>query len=127
MWTSANGTQLKRQHSAEPLSDAAMTRKSPHMKDSDSPAGATTPKSINSVTAHAGTPPLEAASLGAPNDVAEVIGSPHKKQRPSLPGFDESAYASLGPPANAISKTPQLQSTVFQANNPLKVDEDEEL
>lgn len=84
---------MKRQHSAEPLADVSSSRKSPYLKQSDSPS-AGTPQSVNSLSANAGTPPADAATqVGL--ESSDVIGSPYKKQRPSLSGIDEPTFSSL--------------------------------
>lgn len=100
--------QLKRQHSAEPLSEAAATRKSPYLKNEESPNG--TPRSANSTQAHAGTPP-EAASPAPPE--SEIIGSPFKRARASLPGLESGMMGPLGSntndafPATTFTSGPQ--------------------
>ena len=86
----ANKSQLKRQHSAEPLSEPSATRKSPHIKSEES-TDAGTPQSINSVTANAGTPPN---GLAPPANDAEAVASPYKRQRASLPGLNNSLFTS---------------------------------
>lgn len=125
----ANTSQLKRQHSAEPLSEANATRKSPHLKNSDSPT-AGTPQSVNSLAANAGTPPPD-EPLAIADAIKDTIGSPFKRQRSSLPGLDISTLSALdAPPAAASTATASLQSALFSNNTnalPMATDEDEEL
>jgi hypothetical protein len=131
--------QLKRQHSAEPLTESSSTRKSPYLKGEEDES-ASTPRSVNSTTAHAGTPPkgMSPAALDPP----EVIGSPFKRQRASLPGgLDDALLNPLGstnnnvyPPAlpqegsNGVAPTqPAAVATPASGAETKMVDEDEEL
>ncbi|KAF2843616.1 hypothetical protein M501DRAFT_917291, partial [Patellaria atrata CBS 101060] len=99
---------LKRQHSAEPL-NAHSPQKSPApaspSKDntpdpSASTTGALDASNVSSVTNNSTLPP--ALGAGIPNLTASdvtpesIVGSPFKKQRASLPGFDDSVRKSLG-------------------------------
>lgn len=102
--------QLKRQHSAEPLSDISSARKSPHLKGPAESPTAGTPQSVNSLTANAGTPPPDDLTMSS--DVPETIGSPYKKQRPSLAGLDESALSSLTP---VLQEQPAVTGSVPEA------------
>ncbi|KAK4493873.1 hypothetical protein PRZ48_015058 [Zasmidium cellare] len=96
---------LKRQHSADPVSDAAATRKSPHLKTEDTDIG--TPQSVNSTSANAGTPPdgLSPAQI----DSGDVVSSPFKRHRSSMPGL---ASGVLGSNTNDAF----LPSTSFSPN-----------
>ncbi|QIW95733.1 hypothetical protein AMS68_001251 [Peltaster fructicola] len=125
---------LKRQHSAEPLSELSSTRKSPHLNTSGSPA-AGTPQSTNSLAANPGTPPADEPSMTLGNDLPDTIGSPYKKQRPSLAGIDESTLSTLtalsdaDPASNVEPKFMELQHTLggHQTLGAGTTDVDEEL
>ena len=97
--------QLKRQHSAEPLSEPASNRKSPHLKSDDSPSGGT-PQSINSTSANAGTPPEDTSPMHG--DQPEVIGSPFKRHRASMPGLDSGIMGPVGSNTNDVFPTSAL-------------------
>lgn len=89
---------LKRQHSAEPVSESNSSHKTPHLKVEDSPGGGTSP-SGNSTTANAGTPPDGLSPLI--NDVtADGISSPFKRARSSMPGLASSAFGGFGSSVN---------------------------
>jgi len=82
--------QLKRQHSAEPLeapSPAPQIRKA-------SPS-ATTPTSVDSPSANGeghSTNTAPASAVPSNIEADNIIGSPFKKQRASLPGLDETTH-----------------------------------
>lgn len=102
-------------------------KKSPHMYTSDTP-GAGTPQSANSTTATAGTPPLD----GLPSnnvDASEAVGSPFKKQRPSLPGLDSALMAATNDatPATATEPQPQAVDAPTDQQTKATMEEDEEL
>jgi len=104
-------SQLKRQASAEPLSEAAATRKSPHLNTADSPS-ASTPQSVNSTSANAGTPPSDQATASIADPMSS-ISSPFKRHRASMQGMDGSLFAPLDaggdqvyPPASATTSAP---------------------
>ena len=65
----------------------ASARKSPHLKTDDA-SSVGTPKSTNSTSANAGTPPGRASPLHGPEPSDNVIGSPYKRQRGSVSGLD---------------------------------------
>lgn len=92
--------QLKRQHSAEPVTESSSIRKSPHLKTEESPS-ATTPQSINSTSANAGTPP-EGMSPMRGDPPPEIIGSPFKRHRASVPGLDSGILNAISSGANDI-------------------------
>ncbi|KAF7187854.1 hypothetical protein HII31_10754 [Pseudocercospora fuligena] len=126
---------LKRQHSAEPLSESSATRKSPHLKNEESPS-AGTPQSVNSVAANAGTPPEGLTPL--PSDVSEAVASPFKRQRASLPGVSGSLFtseagflpsSSLSNPASKPDESQRAASTPDIKATPAakQEDSDEEL
>ena len=94
-----NVLQLKRQHSAEPLSDSSLTRKSPHLASADSPS-VSTPRSVNSTSAIAGTPPAESKTSSSVSDALDGISSPYKRHRGSVNGLESMTYAPLGPGTN---------------------------
>ncbi|KAM0719284.1 hypothetical protein Q7P37_005189 [Cladosporium fusiforme] len=96
---------LKRQHSAEPVSEPS-AKKSPHTYTSDSPS-AGTPQSANSTTATAGTPPLDGKPANSTTDSSEMVGSPFKKARPSLPGMDGAMMSALNDVDPASNVAPQ--------------------
>ena len=85
--------QLKRQHSAEPLNSngAADARKT---SKSGTPSAASTPKMNHELS---DTPPLLPAAISTAvdikstntNDDSSFVGSPMKRQRASIPGFDD--------------------------------------
>lgn len=79
--------QLKRQHSAEPLSSGGAT-------SNDTPASGTTPPASTgrSTTPPKTTPAKPAEPVPPTGDVTEAfLGSPLKKQRASVSGADENA------------------------------------
>ncbi|KAJ4377914.1 hypothetical protein N0V83_000744 [Neocucurbitaria cava] len=81
---------LKRQHSAEPLGRPSA---SPAAESSASPLSGTPAPGASSAT--------ETSSSAAPKPSAELsnessVASPFKKQRASLPGFDDNVRKSLG-------------------------------
>ncbi|WPH03035.1 Hypothetical protein R9X50_00590900 [Acrodontium crateriforme] len=125
----ADGVQkikLKRQHSAEPLSESASVRKSPYIKGEESPSIGT-PQSTNSTSGIAGTPPDHASPSNGDQD--SVIGSPFKRHRASMP--ENSLFGALGSAAaepSSASDTPKNdeQPSVVQPST-AKMDSDEEL
>jgi hypothetical protein len=116
-----NTSQLKRQHSAEPLGRPAGPS---HSDSTGSPLSGTPAPDASSVA--------EASSSGTANASGEPstqnsIASPFKKQRASLPGFDDSVRKSLGQAlmdahnqgrANSDGNIPTIET---------KMEEDEEL
>ena len=92
-------SQLKRQHSAEPIAEPTSTRKSPHLKNEDSPSGGT-PQSINSTSANAGTPPEGMSPVHG--DTPEVVGSPFKRHRASMPGLNSGILGPIGSNTNDV-------------------------
>ena len=91
-------SQLKRQHSAEPLTEPTSVRKSPYLKTEESPSGGT-PQSINSTSANAGTPPEGMSPM--PGEPPETVGSPFKRHRSSVPGgLNSGIFAPLGSNTN---------------------------
>lgn len=108
-------SKLKRQHSGEPMIDAS-AKKSSHMYASET-SSAGTPQSVSSTAGTAGTPPLGGNSFNT-NGASEAVGSPFKKQRPSLPGMDSAMLAS---PSTKVAQEPQASSAA-----PKPMDDDEE-
>ena len=115
--------QLKRAHSAEPLS--AASRKSPaSITDTDSPA-AKSPSPTNT-DGNAATLAPSIFNIGPPDDAAATIGSPLKKHRASLmdsEGMSKrlAGFTSMGDVVSAAEKAhPQLPE-------PAMKDEEEEL
>jgi hypothetical protein len=118
--------QLKRQHSAEPLSQAQ-------------------PSASTSASPHSGTPaPAEASSSGPSGSgnathssadamtTDESVASPFKKHRASLPGFDSDVRKSLGQAlvggkerGNSEGMIPGATTTTLESR--MEEDEDEEL
>ena len=94
-------------------------KKSTHMYTSYA-SFAGTPQSISSTAGTAGTPPLGGNPFST-NGASEAVGSPFKKQRPSLPGMDSAVLAS---PSNKASQHPQTIGD--HSANPMD-DDDEEL
>nr|POF13116.1 hypothetical protein CFP56_10264 [Quercus suber] len=72
---------LKRQHSAEPVGGSANNRKAPFLQNGEM-SSVSTPQSIDSTTADAGTPPSQSPANGEPN--LESISSPFKRHRSSV-------------------------------------------
>lgn len=101
--------QLKRQHSADPVGDTAATRKSPHLKSEETDIG--TPQSVNSTSANAGTPPdgLSPAQI----DANDVVSSPFKRHRSSMPGLAGGVLGSNTNdaflPSTSFSNTPKVE------------------
>ncbi|KAI0580490.1 hypothetical protein Ptr902_10377 [Pyrenophora tritici-repentis] len=112
----ANNTQLKRQHSAEPLGR---------------PGGPSTDMSPLSTPGLDATSAAEASSSAAPNTTelndTSSIASPFKKQRASLPGFDDSVRRSLGQAIMGAQKEHRGNSESHIPTIETKMEEDEEL
>lgn len=115
----ANTAQLKRQHSAEPVGRPAGASIS---DASGSPlSGTPAPDASSSNNASTSTP-----TNSSENNSSNPLASPFKKQRASLPGFDESVRKSLGQAlmgaqkerGNSDGNIPTIES---------KMEEDEEL
>jgi hypothetical protein len=90
-------TQLKRQHSAEPMNQPG----SPVKRGSISGSPISGAPLIDANDTGPGifeAPSAKVAKSSLPSDLGTegTVGSPFKKQRASLPGFDESARRSLG-------------------------------
>ena len=83
-------------------------------------SSAGTPQSLHSTAGTAVTPPLGGNAFST-NGASEAVGSPFKKQRPSLPGMDSAMLAS---PSTKAAQQPQASSD--QAAKPMD-DDDEEL
>lgn len=91
----------------------------------DSPSVGT-PQSVNA-TAN-GTPPFDGKPFNNTNGASEAVGSPFKKQRPSLPGLDGAMLASLDDVTASNNAAPQPQaSSAAEAPTQATMDEDEEL
>ncbi|KAL1635362.1 hypothetical protein SLS56_001786 [Neofusicoccum ribis] len=106
---------LKRAHSADPVHDASPTKSPPAL---DFPASG----SASAALSPGSEVPTSAAAALAAKDIAPdvaAIGSPFKKQRASLPGFDEGVRSNLGSAlANAaISSPPLLQPRSMSDSN----------
>ncbi|KAF2139329.1 uncharacterized protein K452DRAFT_300389 [Aplosporella prunicola CBS 121167] len=80
---------LKRAHSAEPVNESSPPKSSTSPTGTGTGTPASTIGSGNPVTS---APSLSAALAGSESG-PEVVGSPFKKQRASLPGFDDAARA----------------------------------
>jgi hypothetical protein len=118
-----NKFQLKRQHSAEPMNQAGSVNRGV----SGSPISGT-PVSTGDATAEAST----AAKPSVPDLSTEgTVGSPFKKHRASLPGFDDGVRKSLGATlANAAQKERGNSEGSIPAAPSIaeaKMEEDEEL
>ena len=85
-------------------------------------SSAGTPQSISSTAGTAGTPPLGGNPFST-NGASEAVGSPFKKQRPSLPGMDSAVLTS---PSTKASQQPQTKTIGDQSAKPMD-DDDEEL
>ncbi|KAF2178818.1 hypothetical protein K469DRAFT_325011 [Zopfia rhizophila CBS 207.26] len=115
---------LKRQHSAEPLNQPAA---SPAARGTSGSPISGTP--IPATEGGAADPTTKPASA-LPSDLSTegTVGSPFKKQRASLPGFDDSVRKSLGAAllgvgkekSNSVGSTPS-------GGLEMKMEEDEEL
>jgi len=94
----SNTRQLKRQHSAEPLNQAG----APISRGVSGSPISGAPVSIGDTAAEASTAP----KTSVPDLSTEgTVGSPFKKHRASLPGFDDGVRKSLGATlANASQK-----------------------
>jgi hypothetical protein len=89
--------QLKRQHSAEPLNQTGSPVK--QGSGSGSPiSGAPLSNTNDTSSGIFDAPSTKAAKSSLPSDLGAegTIGSPFKKQRASLPGFEEGVRRSLG-------------------------------
>ena len=104
-----------------------MSDNSTKKSTSGSPS-AGTPQSFNAGPTTAGTPPLDGQPSTSTNGASEAVGSPFKKQRPSLPGLDGAMMASLNDATSSNNVAPQSQAG-SAADAPAKpmMDEDEEL
>ena len=92
------------------------------MYTSETPS-AGTPQSLSSTAGTAGTPPLGGSSFST-NGASEAVGSPFKKQRPSLPGMDSAMLAS---PSTKAAEQPQASSAQPDQSAKPMDDDDEEL
>ena len=109
-------SQLKRQHSAEPLNRGP-------------PAGESSSGSPVSGTPGPGSSTAEASSSGtATADIESSVASPFKKHRASLPGFDESVRKSLGQALLGAQKgRGNSEGTIPATTAESNMEEDEEL
>ena len=119
------------------MNEAASARKSPHLKNEESPS-AGTPQSVNSTSANAGTPPDGSTSL-QDDQATDAIGSPFKRHRASMPGISSAMFTpldsqvgdALPAPASAAPnvKTEEGQPAASTSDVKLdvKVESDEEL
>lgn len=108
---------LKRQHSAEPLN--ALSASPSHSPTSG------TPVSTGLDISGGETANKTASAVPADLSAAGSIGSPFKKHRASLPGFDDSVRKSLG--AEFLGKQDKSNSVGTIPSSSLKMEEDEEL
>jgi hypothetical protein len=87
-----------------------------------------TPQSYNDANTTAGTPPLNGKDSTSTNGFSEAVGSPFKKQRPSLPGMDGAVLGLIDDAAASNNVAPQQQTTsAAEAPGKAMMDEDEEL
>jgi hypothetical protein len=87
-----------------------------------------TPQSFNAGPATAGTPPSDGNPSITTNGASQAVGSPFKKQRPSLPGLDGAMMASLNEATPHNNVAPQSQAGgAAEAPAKAMIDEDEEL
>ncbi|KAF2644867.1 hypothetical protein P280DRAFT_182129 [Massarina eburnea CBS 473.64] len=111
---------LKRQHSADPIT-------SKDRGASNSPITSPSAKIGGLIPADSSTAKSSATDLG----IEGTVGSPFKKHRASLPGFDESVRKSLGASLSTTSGKERGNSEGSVAPPPslieTKMDEDEEL
>ena len=117
-----DSVQLKRQHSAEPLN---RTAEPTNRGASGSPISGTPVSSSEATTDASTTVKSSIPDLGTESGV----GSPFKKQRASLPGFDEGVRRSLGATlANAQKEPGNSESNVPTPSIvETKMEEDDEL
>ncbi|KAK8238034.1 hypothetical protein HDK77DRAFT_163600 [Phyllosticta capitalensis] len=123
---------LKRAHSAEPAENPSPSRRSP-FGGSDTPGTSST----NALSPGVEAPTSAAAALAAKEIAPEAIGSPFKKQRASLSGFEEKTGfgGAAGAPASSHHHDPARSLSEGNASIPAgtlqikqeKMDEDEEL
>lgn len=114
--------------------DTSVTRKSPHLKSEDS-VGGDTPKSINSTTANAGTPPDGMSPM--PGEPPEIVGSPFKRHRASIQDISGTIMGPIGSNTNDVfppsvlagghSNNDTPSSTAPEVKLEAKADSDEEL
>jgi hypothetical protein len=102
--------QLKRQHSAEPVSESSAIRKSPHLTQNDSPTDGTD-RSVKSTAGNAGTPPDHLSPFAVEGLDAAGVASPYKRHRSSMPGL----------PSGIFGHEPNLPATAM--SNAGKADE----
>ena len=99
----ADTVQLKRQHSAEPLSEPAARKQSTANSPvtADSPSSSSVQESTRNDTAASTAPssaslkPPPLSALGNEVNAESIVGSPFKKQRASIPNIDEPVRSSL--------------------------------
>lgn len=114
----ANKCQLKRQHSAEPLNQNA----SPAARDTSGSPVSGAPASAVAESSTAATK-SSAPDLGTEG----TVGSPFKKQRASLPGFEDSVRKSLGAALLGVQKERGNSEGDVPASLEAKMEEDDEL
>jgi hypothetical protein len=115
----ANTRQLKRQHSAEPLSQAqasGSTSASPH---------SSTP--VPAEASSSGTTTAAGGSGGDAMTTDESVASPFKKQRASLPGFDSDVRKSLGQALVGGKERGNSEGMIPGSALESRMEEDEEL
>ncbi|KAF2745131.1 hypothetical protein M011DRAFT_469841 [Sporormia fimetaria CBS 119925] len=120
---------LKRQHSAEPeeLKTASPTKR---QSPDHSPISGTPVLSAAQGASSSDAPANKVVKSSLTSDLSTegTIGSPYKKQRASLPGFDESTRKSLGASLLAAKERGNSEGNVSAPALPeAKMEEDEEL
>ena len=95
---STNTPQLKRQHSAEPLTHPTdpTTRNPSASPISGTPLAPTDTPTDHLPSSSSSAAPPKSSLPDLASDTGASVGSPFKKQRASLPGFDEGVRKSLG-------------------------------
>lgn len=112
-------SQLKRQHSAEPLGRAS----APSVSDaSGSPLSGTSVPGITTTEASSSAP-----TKSTDPEPSSSIASPFKKQRASLPGFDDNVRKSLGQALMGAQKERGNSEGNIPSTLETKMEEDEEL
>ncbi|KAF2021534.1 hypothetical protein BU24DRAFT_22273 [Aaosphaeria arxii CBS 175.79] len=114
---------LKRQHSAEPLNRSSSTPTAQGTSGSGSPISGAP---ISNIGTNAES---SAAKSSVPSDMttAGTVGSPFKKHRASLPGFDEGVRRSLGSALAGTKERGNSEGSIPAVTVETKMEDEDEL
>lgn len=126
--------QLKRQHSAEPVNSPSPNNRNSPASNSPSTGTPAPSTSVAGASATGSASNATVSALASDNTVESIVGSPFKKQRASLPGFDEGIRKTLGGDligaSSALANAIGMSAEHSKSSDGVKketMDEDEEL